>query len=642
MGLFCSKVKLNNYDDIIAKSTYLMITFQAKMVRTYKKALGSRRYKNYTEETLDAAVRAVKFRGLSTHAAAEVFNIPQRTIYNKVKNRHPQNVGTPTVLSLAEERHFVDLLVAAAEYGSPLTMLDLRVIVKNYLNSCGRTEKKFEDNIPGKDWCYLFLNRHKRLLSQRMCQNIKVVRAQTTEEAMTDYFERLARNLKDVPPENILNYDETNLTDDPGRSKCIFKRGTKYPERIMNSTKTSISVMFAGTAAGEIFPPYVVYKAERLYDQWCIGGPPNTRYNRTKSGWFDAATFSDWFEKMVIPWARRLEGPKAIIGDNLSCHLNINILQHCQRLRIKFIFLPPNTTHITQPLDVGFFRSLKGTWRALLTEYKTKNPKESAVNKTSFPALLTKLLEKMDHKNRTILRNAFKEAGICPLDKTQIIKKLPKTKVEDHMDSTGRRIDQAVVHYLEQKRNALTGPPQKKRKKTLKVPPGDSITQNDLLDINQAGPSSVKQVRSKKEKTSKIPILDVDEESLSTGELDSDEEGETVDYEDTRDETEELEGEDKYEEQQTNEHKSVNASDFVVVKFATKKTVKHFIGLVLEENPDGYQIKFLRKKRGTLFVFPDVDDISDVVETDIEKVLMPPQIVRKVHHFQDDLTIFSL
>ncbi|KAK3764882.1 hypothetical protein RRG08_025404 [Elysia crispata] len=48
-----------------------------------------------------------------------------------------------------------------------------------------------------------------------------------------------------VPPQNIVNYNETNLTDDPGRKRLIFKRGIRYPERIMHSTKTSASLMLA-------------------------------------------------------------------------------------------------------------------------------------------------------------------------------------------------------------------------------------------------------------------------------------------------------------------------------------------------------------------------------------------------------------
>lgn len=88
--------------------------------------------------------------------------------------------------------------------------------------------------------------------------------------------------------ENYINYDETNLSDDPKSIKCIFWRVIKYPEMIMNTTKASTSVMFAITGALEVLSPYVVFKAERFYDLCTIGGRRGTRYNRSKSGWLDA------------------------------------------------------------------------------------------------------------------------------------------------------------------------------------------------------------------------------------------------------------------------------------------------------------------------------------------------------------------
>ena len=54
------------------------------------------------------------------------------------------------------------------------------------------------------------------------------------------------------------------MTDDPGSRKCIVKRGVKYPTNIMNTSKTSVSVMMAGNAVGELLPPYVDYKSVKL------------------------------------------------------------------------------------------------------------------------------------------------------------------------------------------------------------------------------------------------------------------------------------------------------------------------------------------------------------------------------------------
>ena len=51
--------------------------------------------------------------------------------------------------------------------------------------------------------------------------------------------------------------------------------------------------MFAATAVGNVMPPNVVYKAEHLWDTWMVGGPKETTYNRSKSGWFDMTKLCD-------------------------------------------------------------------------------------------------------------------------------------------------------------------------------------------------------------------------------------------------------------------------------------------------------------------------------------------------------------
>ena len=84
----------------------------------------------------------------------------------------------------------------------------------------------------------------------------------------------MEKSLNGVPPENIINYDETSLTNDPGRWQMIFKRGAHYPESILNGTKASTSLMLAGTASGEVLPVYVIYKSDHLWNIWVEGGPP--------------------------------------------------------------------------------------------------------------------------------------------------------------------------------------------------------------------------------------------------------------------------------------------------------------------------------------------------------------------------------
>lgn len=72
------------------------------------------------------------------------------------------------------------------------------------------------------------------------------------------------------------------------------------------------------------------------------------------------------FMIIIVSYFKRLEGAKIILGDNLSTHSSIEATQLCHKNGIRMIFLPANATHITQPLDVAFFRPLKENWRKVL------------------------------------------------------------------------------------------------------------------------------------------------------------------------------------------------------------------------------------------------------------------------------------
>lgn len=208
------------------------------------------------------------------------------------------------------------------------------------LTQQGKTVAAFHNNIPGSDWGYSFLKQNAAEITQCHCQNMKHGRAEVSAKTISVYFNNLEESLLNVEPQALINYDETNLSDEPGKKRCIFKRGTKYLERIRNHSKGSTSIMFAGTASGKMLPMYTVYKAEHLWHTWMEGGPTHTRYNRSKSGWFDHVCFNDWFNTIILPYVRSIDGPKVLIGDNLSSHLNESVIQKCKEHNIRFVFLP--------------------------------------------------------------------------------------------------------------------------------------------------------------------------------------------------------------------------------------------------------------------------------------------------------------
>ena len=153
---------------------------------------------------------------------------------------------------------------------------------------------------------------------------------------------------------NIYNYNETNISHDPGAKLVITRRGRNCIERKTQHSKSSVSVVFAGNTASEFLPPMVVYKSESIYKEWVRGGPVNTVYDCTKNGWYDSCTFEVWFFKQFLLLIEHLKGPTVLTGDNLGSHFSMSKIQECMACYILFICLPL-ATHLCQTLDVTIF-----------------------------------------------------------------------------------------------------------------------------------------------------------------------------------------------------------------------------------------------------------------------------------------------
>ena len=247
-------------------------------MRKYQKKGSTRNYKPYTATRLAAAVLSIVEGVNSVRKAATEYNIPRVTLSNKVKGRHSKKVGHPTVLNVDEEEAIVGGILTLAEWGFPMDRFVLKMIVRDYLNSTKRKVLVFKNNTPGPDYINNFLNWHKHRLRLRTVSNYSRKRSSVTAKTLGEYFDNLEESLRGIPLENIFNYDETNLSDNPGKAKCLVRRGCRYPMRVMNETKSAISIMFCGNAIGEFLPPFVCYKATGLFSTWRTEGPKGTRY----------------------------------------------------------------------------------------------------------------------------------------------------------------------------------------------------------------------------------------------------------------------------------------------------------------------------------------------------------------------------
>lgn len=84
-------------------------------------------------------------------------------------------------------------------------------MVYNYLGKSG-TDHLFKGKTPGERWAFAFLRDN---FSQKATQNIKRCRAAKTVKELNECYKNLETSLRGVHASNILNFDETNLSDDP-------------------------------------------------------------------------------------------------------------------------------------------------------------------------------------------------------------------------------------------------------------------------------------------------------------------------------------------------------------------------------------------------------------------------------------------
>jgi hypothetical protein len=201
--------------------------------------------------------------------------------------------------------------------------------------------------------------------------------------------------------------------------------------------------MFAAAASGALLPPYVCYKAECLYTTWTEKGPQGARYNCTKLGWFAKDIFVDWFTSLVIPWFCRKPGCKVIIGDNLASHISYSLVVKALDEGINFVFLPPNATHLCQPLDVCVFKAVKSSWCVVLRGWKKDNT--GALQKSAFPELLQDTIHSTINMERNII-SGFRQTGICPLRPDIVLRQVPDE--EDELE-IGKRYMTPVIALLQ-------------------------------------------------------------------------------------------------------------------------------------------------------------------------------------------------
>lgn len=128
---------------------------------------------NYTQQTLEEVLKNIKSGEMSMASAVKIYGIPKSTLAYKLKRKHDKKIGKPTVFSDIEENMFVQHILAQTENAMPMSLVEFRLSVRDYLNQNERIISTFTDNMPGDGWGIAFLDRHP-IIRDRLIRKVNV------------------------------------------------------------------------------------------------------------------------------------------------------------------------------------------------------------------------------------------------------------------------------------------------------------------------------------------------------------------------------------------------------------------------------------------------------------------------------------
>ncbi|XP_054737831.1 tigger transposable element-derived protein 6-like [Anastrepha obliqua] len=225
--------------------------------------------------------------------------------------------------------------------------------------------------------------------------------ADVNQDGVEQFRTKLPSLLTGYKPQDIYNADESGLFFRALPDKILALKSEKCVGGTLS--KERLTILFCANMAGDKELLLVIGKAarSRSFKHVPIAKLP-VDWKSNKKAWMTREVMSEWLQQ----FNRRMKAPNRKI---------ILFLDNAA-LNIKIIFLPPNTTAVSQPLDQGIIQNFKTLYRSLVLKDLL-----SKIDNTSSASELSKSINVLeavyfikaswDKVEATTVRNCFRKAG---------------------------------------------------------------------------------------------------------------------------------------------------------------------------------------------------------------------------------------
>jgi hypothetical protein len=176
-------------------------------------------------------------------------------------------------------------------------------------------------------------------------------------------------------------------------------------------------------AMGWAIPPFVIFQGKNHLSAWYEEDnlPHDWVIAVSENGWTTNALGLQWLKHFDAHTKRRTVGSyRLLVIDGHESHNSLEFQQYCKENKIITLCMPPHSSHLLQPLDIGCFSPLKKAY-GRQAENLMRN-KINHITKLEFlPCFIGAFKDAITKSN---IHGAFQGAGLVPLDAEAVISKL--------------------------------------------------------------------------------------------------------------------------------------------------------------------------------------------------------------------------
>jgi len=262
-------------------------------------------------------------------------------------------------------------------------------------------------------WLQRFRGRHP-ILTPRTAQVLARPRNEVSPDAMRMLFHTISKLVieEKMDASRVFNLDETGFDSKRKSQRVLGLRGSSNVWAHAINTSFHMSIAVCVSASGYIIPPLFILEGERATLEMAKAlTVPGSELTMTDSGFINAKVFELWlhmFHKAIPDDVKR---PVVLVADGFSSHFTLEVVTTATALGILLLCLPPNATHLIQPLDVAIFAPFK---KLLRKEIKTLMRTTAATSVSKVTALKVASTTWVDGVAPQNAINGFKVCGLYP------------------------------------------------------------------------------------------------------------------------------------------------------------------------------------------------------------------------------------